>query len=163
MIDVAILGIDPGEHAGAALVRDNRVVWSTSARPGDEARLVARALELPAGVRLFVFAEKWTSHGPFGGARTQRGLGRAWGRWEGALLGAKVPKARVTRVYPRTWQAAVVSGTQLKRAMMEHLSERVAIAGGADPGLPPDAYAAACIALYGWRLTHRERLARGAA
>jgi hypothetical protein len=77
-------------------------------KPGGEAEVVADALARSEGSPLVVVAEKWVAHGAFGGSRTMGGLGAQWGRWDGAIRGARVPTSHVVRVVPQRWQAATI-------------------------------------------------------
>lgn len=158
--EVVVLAIDPGEKAGAAVLVRGRVTDVLAIRPGAEplavelAKTVARDAALP----LVVVAEKWSNHGVFGGARTQRGLGAAWGRWDGALLAGGIPRRVVVRVLPRTWQAKIVSGIALPRerlaAAVASVADR-ALRQDPDAPLPAnltlDQAAAVCIGLWAAR------------
>lgn len=107
-----VLAIDPGATSGWAIphqcvllhnvrVSDVTLIESGVARTAAErAYAVSRVVEASRiyGVPIAVVAEKWSSHGAFGGARTQRGLGAAWGAWREQLELAGIPKRRVIRV-----------------------------------------------------------------
>jgi hypothetical protein len=113
-----ILAIDPGKRAGAALVTSTRAGTSVhdalGVRPGEERRVVESACRLAdsLGLTLVVVGEKWTAgrrdRDGFMQAKVIAGLGAAWGRWEGALLGAGHPARRTLRVNSARWKGAIL-------------------------------------------------------
>lgn len=118
-----ILAIDPGRKAGAALFLRGVLIDSWQVKPGGEAAVVAEAIVRAEGEPIVVVRENWSLGGRRGeGSASHQhigmlaGLGAAWGRWDGALLGAGIPTSRVVKVYARTWQASVISGRALTRA-----------------------------------------------
>lgn len=120
---IHVLAIDPGKNAGAALFLNGVLVASWQVKPGGEWAVVAEAIVRAEGEPIIAVAERWSNHGAFGGSRTQRGLGEAYGRWTGALHHEGIK--RVVKVYARTWQS-MISGRVLPRAEMLVLTKRVA-------------------------------------
>lgn len=123
-----VLGVDPGESAGATLVRpgydgEPLIVWTravqTSTRDLEraivDAALVAKDLELP----LVAALEEWGSGGIRGIAQWL-GLGAQVGHWkramqlahdEGEPLASVWNRSRLVRVNVRTWRAAMIQET----------------------------------------------------
>lgn len=159
--ECVILAIDPGAKAGAAILVRGRVTFVIPVKPGGEAEVVRLALGTATRVDLplVVVGEKWTTGGRRQGEGTHGhinmlvGLGVAWGRWDLALRDACVPRSKVVRVLPRTWQSKVLDGRVLKRKRAEERAIAVAEAAGAanvdGSPLTPDQAAAVCIGLWG--------------
>ena len=154
-----VLAVDPAKVSGWAIVArapgtaSELACGCNTARTADARRRAAEsafAAAFIAGLPLVVCAERWSSHGAFGGARTQRGLGAAWGRWAEALEIAGVPKRRIVRVYAQTWAGAILSAggrgwTRERReaASIAYVKRRFGIECGADEA------AAVCLGVYG--------------
>ena len=144
----AILAIDPGERSGYAIFVRGVLVASGPVKMGGEAVVVAEAVVRAEGLPLVVVAEKWVAHGAFGGSRTMGGLGRHWGRWEGALLGDGITTRRIARVVPQTWQARVIP-YRVGQDRDERLRLVEASAQRIKPGVTKDEAAAIGIGLWG--------------
>lgn len=170
---VAILALDPSKScSGAALLlpshlldvvvlpeerakptREHSVVW---AHDVSGARREKRMLELIAGAQqyaslrglpLVVVAEKWTGHGKFGGARTQRGLGEGFAEWRMALA-VRGFHSEIVRVVPSRWYAAVIGGKKRrddKQTVVQAMLRRFPHLG---PDLGDDAAEAVAIGLW---------------
>ncbi len=152
-----VLAIDPGATSGWAVlfpVRGQVIEWAEygSERTSERRRYaVLRAGEIAQtdNLPLIVTAETWSAHGAFGGARTQRGLGEAWGRWAEQIEEAGIPDRRIVRVLSNTWQGKVVGvggrATREQRidASIEYVRRRFGVVCSADEA------AAICIGVYG--------------
>lgn len=110
-----ILGVDPAKVSGwcllAATQGNAAHLTSGTARSQQDREAVAvrlAALTAQHECPCVVAAETWGAYGRFGGARTQRGLGEAWGMWRAELDRVGIPARRVVRVYPVQWRAAVL-------------------------------------------------------
>lgn len=143
---IAILAVDPGAKSGAALYIGDTLVASWQVKPGGEWAVIAEAISLADGAAIICVREDWSlggrqqTHKRADGSSYQHtninmlaGLGRAFGRWEGALHHEGIK--RVVKVFARTWQSRMVSGVVLKRDEMIVATRRVAHAiAGRDCG-----------------------------
>lgn len=110
-LNAVMLGIDPGERSGWAVVYGGRlVVFGTAKdRPEDRDLAVssAQAVAEGGGVPLMVGIEKFGAGlgaGRFFGARTLAGIERRVGAWVDAVERAGVKRSRIVRVLPQTWR-----------------------------------------------------------
>ena len=161
----AVLGIDPGARSGWALLLDGQLVASGEATKTHvhEAVEQARIYCDDERAHLVVVGERWAGRmrRDRGSVRTVSGLGAAWGRWEGALLAAGVPKRRIIRVATQRWRADVIGGrcarrtSEWKRVAREWCARTFGGFGG-DYG--DDEADALCIAWWGSRSPKVEAL-----
>lgn len=176
--DRAVLGVDPGEKSGAAIVLTTRsgfaqgLVLARSVRDKaverDEVVAAAVTSAKAAGVPLVVVLEKAApGMGKRFGARTRDGFAQRCGQWLDAFERAGVPRARIVRVMPQQWRAPVLGVGGGKSEFMKELARSYALARYPElrtqADLSPDAFEAVCIALWGATYQAREEAAAKAA
>lgn len=125
-----VLGIDPGERAGASLVVVNDaggvdLVWShevdTMTREVERVLAHAFALAREAGTKVVIVAEEWGRGGPLG-LEQWMGLGMHVGAWRRAAFIAHAEGASdafakssgFVRVGMSSWRAAMLPGVALE-------------------------------------------------
>ena len=147
-----ILAVDPGAKSGWAIFDRGRYVTS-----GVATRSLGRKVAIDSatdqakmsGLPLVIVAEKWTAGGLHANPATMAGLGAAWGMWAEAIEEAGIPKARIVRVFPQTWRAAILQprrGTKSEVLKAMSVVRAQAITGMAD--VNHDEADAVCIGLW---------------
>ncbi len=147
-----VLGLDPGESSGVALVVKGKVIESgvcsqASKRRWWVERAVQRAevLDLP----LVCAMETWTAHGRWG-FKQALSLGAQAGRWLQELENVRVDV--VVRVEPAEWRREVFGVVvNKKKEVWKGMAKAYAAGLVKDPSMREDQAEAICIALWGSR------------
>jgi hypothetical protein len=146
-----VLGIDPAQTSGWALLCQGKLVQSGSvvnAHLRSEVIRLAKHNEVLSGLSLVIVMEDWTAGG-WPGHKQMFGMGAARGRWLEQIELAGIPSRRVISVYPQTWRAAIfgtggskIKGPQYKAMAVAHARSYFGM--GRDPS--DDEADALCIA-----------------
>jgi hypothetical protein len=158
-----ILGIDPGERSGVALMDCGELCWvdiATTQLDREQLTLEAGDVATVARLPLIIAAERWTPHGRWGPKQLQ-GMGAQWGKWLAAIeeLPRMKPTVKIVRFTPQEWRSAIFGRRQQNhnRETWDRMTTAYAQAKWPEFTFDRDSSVAACIALVA---AHSERVAK---
>lgn len=146
-----VLGIDPGNHSGIAVVsiqKRPRLMyhrdWDRTKKGTERPTHIIKALADEYYIQLAVIEDQYLDKAKKQNVKTMSRLTKTAGNWEEACLSNLIP---VDWVYPKEWQSRIIGRIANKRDQLEQMYRMIA-KQDTDEVLTTDEAAAWCIGKY---------------